>query len=101
MLKLAKPINRNVPSYHEEVFVQQYDRLLERALRITQGDRVAAEDLVQEAFVQFTFTRPDLDSIKYLDAYLYGLMRNLHLMDLRRATHSRSEPLALIDFDSI
>ncbi len=101
MLKLAKPINRNVPSYHEEVFVQQYDRLLEKALRMTQGDRVAAEDLVQEAFVQFTFTRPDLDSIKFLEGYLYGLMRNLHLMDLRRATHSRSEPLALIDFDSV
>jgi RNA polymerase sigma factor (sigma-70 family) len=101
MLKLAKPINRNVPSCHEEVFVQQYDRLLEKALRMTQGDRVAAEDLVQEAFVQFTFARPDLDSIQFLDAYLYGMMRNLRLMDLRRATHSRSEPLALIDFDSV
>lgn len=101
MLKLVKPIGSKDSSYHEEVFVQQYDRLLERALRITQGDRVAAEDLVQEAFVQFTFTRPNLDSIKYLDAYLYGMLRNLHLMDLRRATHRRNEPLALIDFDSV
>jgi len=101
MLKLVKPIGSKDSSYHEEVFVQQYDRLLERALRITQGDRLAAEDLVQEAFVQFTFTRPNLDSIKFLEAYLYGMLRNLHLMDLRRATHRRNEPLALIDFDSV
>lgn len=101
MLKLARPIDRKVSSYHEEIFVQQYDRLLEFALRITQGDKVAAEDLVQEAFVQFTFACPDIDSIKYFEAYLCGMLRNLHLMDLRRATHRRSEPLALIDFDSV
>jgi len=101
MLKLVKSVGRAISSNHEEVFVQRYDWLLGRALLITQGDRIAGEDLVQEAFVQFTFNRPDLGSIKYLDAYLYGMLRNLHLMDLRRATHRRSEPLALIDFDSI
>jgi RNA polymerase sigma factor (sigma-70 family) len=101
MLKLSQDVGSKISSNHEEVFVRHYDSLLEGALRITQGDRIAAEDLVQEAFVQFTFTRPELSSIKYLEAYLYGMLRNLHLMDLRRATHRRSEPLALIDFDSI
>lgn len=101
MLKLANPAGSKARCNHEEVFVRQYDRLLESALRLTHGDRQSAEDLVQEAFVQFTFTRPDLDSIEFLEGYLYGMLRNLHLMDLRRATHRRSEPLALVDFDSI
>jgi RNA polymerase sigma factor (sigma-70 family) len=101
MLKLANPIGSKARCNHEEVFVRHYDRLLERALRLTQGDRESAEDLVQEAFVQFTFTRPDLDSIEFLEGYLYGMVRNLHLMDLRRATHRRNEPLALVDFDSL
>ena len=101
MLKLANPIGSKARCNHEEVFVRHYDRLLERALHLTQGDRQSAEDLVQEAFVQFTFTRPDLDSIEFLEGYLYGMVRNLHLMDLRRATHRRNEPLALVDFDSL
>lgn len=100
MLKLVKPGSKKAYN-HEEVFILQYDWLLEHALRLTSQDRELAEDLVQEAFVQFTFSRPDLDSIETLRGYLYGMLRNLYLMDLRRATHHRSEPLALIDYDSV
>jgi RNA polymerase sigma factor (sigma-70 family) len=100
MLKLWKPIPGQTPSTHEDTFVEHYKHLLEWALRLTNGDRERAEDLVQDAFVQFTFVRPDLASIRNPEAYLYGMLRNLHLMDLRRATHHRTESLSLIDYDS-
>ena len=100
MLKLWKPIPGQATSTHEDLFVQHYDRLLDWALRLTNGDRERAEDLVQDAFVQFTFIRPNLSSIQNLEGYLYGMLRNLHLMDLRRATHQRTESLSLIDYDS-
>ncbi len=100
MLKLWKPIAGQATSTHEDLFVQHYDHLLDWALRLTNGDRERAEDLVQDAFVQFTFIRPNLSSIQNLEGYLYGMLRNLQLMDLRRATHQRTESLSLIDYDS-
>ncbi len=99
MLKLAKAESQESFS-HEEVFIQQYDSLIVHAFRLTDHDREAAEDLVLEAFVQFTFSRPEPHSIKNLEGYLYGMLRNLRLMDLRRAAN-RTAPLALIDYDSV
>lgn len=62
----------------------RYERLRGWALHLSAHNRAAAEDLLQEAFVQFTLTGPDPRSIKNLDAYLFGLLRILHLSQLRR-----------------
>jgi DNA-directed RNA polymerase specialized sigma24 family protein len=85
---------------HEEVFLERYQKLYAWLLQFTEGDRDLARDLVQDAFVHFTFVRPDLRSIRNLDAYLFELARNLHLSQVRRAINSRVQQLSIIDYDS-
>lgn len=87
-------------SSHEELFVDHYHQLVEWALRLTGNDRHLAEDLVQDSFVQFTFRRPDLSSIENLEAYLYGILRNTHRLELRRAAHCLTRQPAVVDYDS-
>jgi RNA polymerase sigma factor (sigma-70 family) len=82
---------------HEDLFVGRYGTLLGWSKRLTGNDKELAEDLVQEAFIQFTRSRPDLGSIHNLDAYLYGMLRNLNLSRTRRASRTRLMPL--IDYD--
>ena len=85
---------------HEDLFVQRYNRLVGMALQLTGHDREQAEDLVHEAFVEFTLSRPDLDSINNLEGYLYGMLRNLHLSQVRRAARRHTQSLSLLDYDS-
>lgn len=97
MLSLSKP---SPNASHDDLFIERYDRLLSWAIKLTDNNREMAEDLVQDAFVQFTFTRPELASILNLDAYLYGMLRHLHLSQVRRATRSRLQPLSIMEYES-
>ena len=54
----------------EEVFTKRYRQLLAWALRLTNQHRAAAEDLVQDAFIQFTRARTSLDEIENVDCYI-------------------------------
>jgi RNA polymerase sigma factor (sigma-70 family) len=85
---------------HEDVFVEHYQRLLEQALHITSHSRSAAEDLVHDAFIQFTLSEPDLGAIRDLDSYLFIVLRNLHLSQVRRASQAQFVPLSIADYDS-
>jgi RNA polymerase sigma factor (sigma-70 family) len=85
---------------HEEVFLQRYDRLLDQALHITDRSYSAAEDLVHDAFIQFTLSQPDLAVIKDLDSYLFIVLRNMHLSQVRRASQLRFAPISIADYDS-
>jgi DNA-directed RNA polymerase specialized sigma24 family protein len=98
MLKLLKSAPQ--PRNHEDLFVERYAQLLKWALQLTSGDRGLAEDLVHNAFIQFTLTAPDLNGIQNLDGYLYGVLRFLHLSQMRRATRSRLQQLSIVDYDS-
>jgi DNA-directed RNA polymerase specialized sigma24 family protein len=53
---------------HEGVFLARYGPLRAWALRLTGGDAARAEDLVHDAFVQFTLARPDLARVQHLDS---------------------------------
>jgi RNA polymerase sigma factor (sigma-70 family) len=68
----------------EEVFTRRYPQLLAWALRLTNQRRAAAEDLVQDAFIQFTRTRTSLDEIENVDGYLHRMLRNINLSRLSR-----------------
>lgn len=57
-----------------------------------------ADDLVQDAYVQFTVSSPDLDEIGNLDGYLYGIMRNLRLSQIRRDARQRLTQLSVIEW---
>jgi RNA polymerase sigma factor (sigma-70 family) len=72
--------------------------LLGWALRLTGFDEERAEDLVHDAFVHFSTARPDLNAIlPNLEGYLYTMLRNLNLSNLRRATRQRARQVALSD----
>src|SRR5215211_1954284 len=85
---------------HEEVFLARYGPLRTWALRLTGGDAARAEDLVHDAFVQFTFARPDLARVQNLDGYLYQMLRNLNISQMRRANRRRGDEPAVFEYDS-
>ncbi|HEX8844612.1 MAG TPA: RNA polymerase sigma factor [Pyrinomonadaceae bacterium] len=85
---------------HEELFLARYARLRSWALQLTENDRERAEDLVHDAYIQFTFTRPDLEAISNLDGYLYKMLRNLHLSQVRRFLRQQPRTLSIVDYDS-
>ncbi|HKR02592.1 MAG TPA: RNA polymerase sigma factor [Pyrinomonadaceae bacterium] len=86
--------------HHEEVFLARYTRLRAWALHLTENDRERAEDIVHDAYIQFTFARPELDAIANLDGYLYTMLRNLHLSQLRRSLRQPHRSLSIVDYDS-
>jgi DNA-directed RNA polymerase specialized sigma24 family protein len=85
---------------HEEVFLARYGPLRAWALRLTGGDAARAEDLVHDAFVQFTFARPDLARVQNLDGYLYQMLRNLNISQIRRAGRRRGDEPSVFEYDS-
>lgn len=85
---------------HEEIFLARYTRLRAWALQFTENDRERAEDLVHDIYIQLTFTRPDLKAINNLDGYLYAMLRNLHLSQIRRSTRLQHRSLSIVDYDS-
>jgi RNA polymerase sigma factor (sigma-70 family) len=93
--KIAPDVER-----HEEIFLARYTRLRAWGLQLTDNDRERAEDLLHDAYIQFTFTRPDLNAISNLDGYLYTMLRNLHLSQVRRSLRLRRRTLSVVDYDS-
>jgi RNA polymerase sigma factor (sigma-70 family) len=95
MLKLSKP-----QSSHEELFMQRYERLRAWALRLVVGDQQQADDLLHDAFIHFTLHRSLIENVQNLDAYLYTMLRNLHLSQARRLARTPQGHLSLLDYDS-
>ncbi|HKV42917.1 MAG TPA: sigma-70 family RNA polymerase sigma factor, partial [Blastocatellia bacterium] len=89
-----KPLN------HEDLFIQRYEWLLGWSLQFTRHNREQAEDLVHDAFIQFTRAQPDLDSIQNIEGYLYATLKNMHLSQVRRAARAATTSLSVVDFDS-
>src|SRR5262245_32053933 len=99
MLRLWKP---NSPSLdHEEMFVARYEGLLAAALQLTDHDRARAEDLLHEAFIEFTLSRPDLAVIENPDGYLYRVLRNIHLSEFRKSTRHALRMVSIAEYDSV
>jgi DNA-directed RNA polymerase specialized sigma24 family protein len=84
----------------ENLFLEHYSWLRECALNITHGQRERAEDLVHDVFLQFLDKDADITSIADVRGYLNGILRNLHLLQLRRAMRHPAQPLSLFDHDS-
>ena len=91
---------RREDTVKEKMFLESYSWLVECALNITHGQRERAEDLVHDVFVCFLDKDADIASICNVRGYLNGMLRNLHLLQLRRATRHPVQSLTLIDHDS-
>jgi RNA polymerase sigma factor (sigma-70 family) len=85
---------------HKEIFLSHYQSLLRQALRLTDGSRARAEDLLHDAFIQFVVCRPDIDSIDNLDGYLYRLLLNLFRAQRRKAAQMQDISFNITNYDS-
>ena len=93
---IAQPDERR-----EQLFTERYERLLAWAMGLTNQQREAAEDLVQDAFVQFVLGRTRLEEIENIDGYLRRMLRYMHVARLSRsAQHLHETALSVADYDS-
>lgn len=86
----------------ERLFTDRYGDLLAFALRLAQHRHDVAEDLVQDAFVQFVLGRTRLEEIENIDGYLKRMLRYMHTARLSRSAqllHGESA-LSVADYDS-
>jgi RNA polymerase sigma factor (sigma-70 family) len=85
----------------EQLFTERYAGLLAWAMRLTNQQRDLAEDLVQDAFVQFMLGRTRLEEIENIDGYLRRMLRYMHVSRLSRsAQHLQEAALSVADYDS-
>ncbi len=86
----------------EQLFTERYEGLLAWALRLTNQDHEAAEDLVQDAFVQFMLGRTGLEQIENIDGYLRRMLRYMHASRMSRQTQRLHDTaLSVADYDSL
>jgi len=86
----------------ESLFLERYQRLLSWAMRLTNYDRAGAEDLVQDAFIQFTRGRTSLDTITNIDGYLRRMLHYLNLARVARLSEQmHRQSLSIADYDSL
>lgn len=85
----------------EQLFTERYDSLLAWALRLTHQHHEAAEDLVQDAFVQFMLGRTGLEQIENIDGYLRKMLRYMYASKMsRQAQRLQDATLSVADYDS-
>jgi DNA-directed RNA polymerase specialized sigma24 family protein len=89
------------PATLDDLFGRKYEWLMRWALHFAQGDQATAEDLVQDTFVRFAVTHPELDDIENAEALLYTYLRHVHLAHLRRVQRYPLQNLSIAEFDSI
>jgi len=94
MLRLPKK-----QATHEELFLNRYPELLSWSMRVSGNDRDRAEDLVQDAYIQWMLVKPDVQILN-LDGYLYGMLRNIHSAEKRRAVRANQTSLTAVEYDS-
>jgi RNA polymerase sigma factor (sigma-70 family) len=97
MLQILR--NRKTGNPHQDEFLARYKQIFHWAQQLCINRPWEADDLTQEAFLQFMAIRPNLDEIKNLDAYLYAIVRNLHRSLLHRHLRLRHVSLSILDFD--
>jgi RNA polymerase sigma factor (sigma-70 family) len=86
----------------EQLFTERYEIMLGWALRLTNQQRDAAEDLVQDAFVQFMLARTQLEEIENINGYLRRLLRNMHLSRVTRVSQRLQDTaLSIADYDTL
>jgi RNA polymerase sigma factor (sigma-70 family) len=96
----AQPDENREQSFREQLFTERYANLRLWAIHLTHQES-AADDLVQDAFVQWMLSRTRLEEIENIDGYLMTMLRNMHFSRMSRAAQRLHETtLSIADFDS-
>ncbi|HJT30256.1 MAG TPA: RNA polymerase sigma factor [Pyrinomonadaceae bacterium] len=96
----AQPEENREQSFREQLFTERYANLRLWAIRLTNQES-AADDLVQDAFVQWMLGRTRLEEIENIDGYLRTMLRNMHFSRVSRAAQRLHETeLSIADYDS-
>ena len=95
----APPEENREQSYREQLFTERYANLRAWALHLT-NQHAAADDLVQDAFVQWVLGRTRLEEIENIDGYLRNMLRNMHFSRMSRAAQRLQTTLSIADYDS-
>ena len=100
MLDQRRAAAQSEPS-REQLFTERYEALLAWAVQLTRQQE-SAEDLVQDAFVQFMLGRTQLEEIENIDGYLRRVLRNMYISRVTRlAQRLRDTAFSLADFDTL
>jgi RNA polymerase sigma factor (sigma-70 family) len=91
---------RRFSENYRELFVSRYDQLHAWAMRLSQGDRAVAEDLLHDLYVLFSIHEPNIDPAQNVNGYLYACLRNLYLSQIRRAARIRFQQLSIVEYES-
>ncbi|HJP94150.1 MAG TPA: sigma factor [Pyrinomonadaceae bacterium] len=84
------------------LFIERYQDLFAWALRLTNQNRASAEDLVQDAFVQFVMARPSLQQIQNIDGYLRRILLYMHFSRINGVERRLNDAtLSIADYDSV
>jgi RNA polymerase sigma factor (sigma-70 family) len=87
--------------HREQLFTERYESLHAWALHLTNHQTDAADDLVQDAFVQWVLGRTRLEEIENIDGYLRTMLRNMHFARISRSAQRLHETaLSIADYDS-
>ena len=86
----------------ETVFLDQYEWLFRRALRLSRGERAEAEDLVHDCYVRFIQASSDiqLDDEDRLRGYLYRTLQHLAHSNYESKGRDAFSSLEVVDYDS-
>jgi RNA polymerase sigma factor (sigma-70 family) len=96
----AQPDENREQSFREQLFIERYASLRVWAIQLT-NQQSAADDLVQDAFVQWMLSRTRLEEIENIDGYLRTMLRNMHFSRMSRAAQRLQETtLSIADYDS-
>jgi DNA-directed RNA polymerase specialized sigma24 family protein len=96
----AQPDENREQAFREQLFAERYERLHAWALQLTHEPH-AADDLVNDAFVQWVLSRTRLEEIENIEGYLRNMLRNMHLSRLSRSSQRLQETtLSVADYDS-
>jgi DNA-directed RNA polymerase specialized sigma24 family protein len=96
MLNLLK-----ITPTHEDLFIERYGKLYSWALHLCDQDEDSAKEILHDAYIQFTTASPDLNEVRDLNAYLYGLLRHLRQSQERLASRGRFQQLSIVDYESV
>jgi len=85
----------------EQLFTERYEILLAWALRLT-NHYESAQDLVQDAFVQFMLARTQSEEIENINGYLRRLLRNMYLSRMSRLSQRvQASSVSIADYDTL